>query len=79
MGIGGDYVWCLVVVVIFMGLEEAKRAREVLKSSYGGTSYKGGTKFLWGKFSPLDTMLLAQRYWGSSTNKIYSLETYDTH
>ena len=37
-----------------------------------------GNKFLWEKFSPLDTMLLVQKYWGS-INTIYSLETYDTH
>ena len=36
-------------------------------------------KFLWGKFSPLDTMLLVQKYRGSSINSIYSLETYGNH
>ena len=33
-GLGGCYVWCLVIVVIFMGLREAKMwVREALKSS----------------------------------------------
>ena len=36
-------------------------------------------KFLWGKFSPLDTMLFVQKYRGSSINSIYSLETYGNH
>ena len=67
----------LIVVLIFMGLE---RTRKVLKLSYGRTSRKGeGDKLLWRKFSPLDTMLLVRKYRGSSTNAIYSLETYDTH
>ena len=25
LGVGGNYVWCLVIVVIFMGTGEAKR------------------------------------------------------
>ena len=55
LGVGGNYVWCLVVVVIiFIGLGEAKKAREVLKSSYGETSRKGGTNFCRGS-SPLQT------------------------
>ena len=33
--VGGNYVCCLVIVVIFMGLGKAKRKRG-LKSSYGG-------------------------------------------
>ena len=38
-----------------------------------------GNKFLWEKFSPLDAMLLVQKYRESSINTVYSLETYDTH
>ena len=33
--LGGNYAWCLLTVVIFMGLEGAKRLGEVLKSWYG--------------------------------------------
>ena len=32
----------------------------------------GGGQFLWGRFSHLETMLLLQKYWGLSTNAIYS-------
>ena len=38
-----------------------------------------GNKFLWEKFSPLDAMLLVQKYRESSINTVYNLETYDTH
>ena len=46
--VGGNYVWWLVIVVIFMGLGGAKRvgegAGEVLKSSRGGrgVTFMGG-------------------------------------
>ena len=34
----GNYVWCLVIVAIFMGYEGAKKWRgNVLKSSFGVT------------------------------------------
>ena len=61
------------------GTWRSKEGKGGFKVIIWGHKPQRGTKFLWGKFSPLDTMLLAQRYWGSSTNKIYSLETYDTH
>ena len=35
LGVGGNYVYCLFIVVIFMGLGRAKR-EEDLKSLYGG-------------------------------------------
>ena len=38
----------------------------------GGHTAKGGGKFLWGRFSHLETMLLVQKYQGLSTNAIYS-------
>ena len=43
LGVGANYVWPLVIIVIFMGLGEAKRWgwHKVLKSSYGGQATKG--------------------------------------
>ena len=38
----------------------------------GHTAKGGGGKFLWGRFSHLETMLLVQKYRGLSTNAIYS-------
>ena len=45
----GDYVWCLVIVVIFMGYRGAKRwIGDVLKSSFGVTrDHKEGGQFFW--------------------------------
>ena len=47
LGLGGNDIWCLTIVVIFMGLGEAKRWGEVLKSSYRGgyATKEGGTIF----------------------------------
>ena len=38
LAVGENYVWCLVLVVIFMGIDGEKRLgmNKVLKSSYGG-------------------------------------------
>ena len=47
--VGGNYVWCLVIVVIFMGLGRSKEVgrEEVLKSSYGGNRpQRGGPIFM---------------------------------
>ena len=33
LGVGGNYVWCLVIVVIFMEFGRAKKWEDVLKSS----------------------------------------------
>ena len=33
--VGGNYVWCLAIVVIFMGSGEAKRWGDALKSLFG--------------------------------------------
>ena len=35
LGAGGNYVWCLVIVVIFMEFGRAKKWEDVLKSSLG--------------------------------------------
>ena len=45
LGVGGNYVYCLFIVVIFMGLGGAKRLG-CLNSSYGGkpqSQRKGGS------------------------------------
>ena len=49
MGVGGNYVWCLVIVAVFMGLREAKKANgEALKASYEGQALRRGLIFLGG-------------------------------
>ena len=35
--VGGNYVWCLVIVVTFMEFGGAKRWSDALKSSFGVT------------------------------------------
>ena len=57
-----------------MGLGGAKRT---LGEGEGG--YKGRGQFLWGELTPLDTILLVQKYCGLSPNIFYRLEAYDTH
>ena len=57
-----------------MGLGGAKRT---LGEGEGG--YTGRGQFLWGELTPLDTLLLVQKYCGLSPNIFYRLEAYDTH
>ena len=47
-GIEGNYVWCLVIVVIFMGLGGANRWGDVLTSSFGKVRHKRVGQFLLG-------------------------------
>ena len=43
VGLSGNYVWYLVIFVIFMGFGGAKRLGNALKASFGGNaSNKGG-------------------------------------
>ena len=60
MGVGGNYVCCLVIVVAFMGLGGAKgwggRRGEVFKSSYREESHKSGVNIYGGELTPLDIM-----------------------
>ena len=59
---GGNYVWCLVIVVIFMGLREAKWSGEggVLKSSYVGRKPQRRDNTFYGReLTPLGTMYLS--------------------
>ena len=48
MRLGGNCVWCLVKIVIFMGLGGANRWRDILKLLFGGSRHKGGDQFFWG-------------------------------
>ena len=60
-GLGGNDIWCLTIVVIFMGLGEAKRWSEVLKSSCrGGTPQRREGPFFM-ELTPLDTVCLQLR------------------
>ena len=47
--VGGSYLWCLVIIVIFMVFGGAKRGEDALKSSFGvamqATKERG--QFLW--------------------------------
>ena len=48
LGAGGNYVWCLVIVVIFMEFGRAKKWEDVLKSSLGvarQATKRGGGSF----------------------------------
>ena len=54
LGVGGNYVWCLVIVVIFMEFGRAKKWEDVLKSSLevARQATKGGGRggqFSWGR------------------------------
>ena len=51
---GGNFICCLIIVVIFMGLGGAYNIgwRQILKSSYDGQAAKGWDYFLLGE-SPL--------------------------
>ena len=48
--VGGNYLWCFVIIVIFMVFGGAKRGKDALKSSFGvamqATKERG--QFLWG-------------------------------
>ena len=44
-GIEGNYVLCLDIVVIFVGLKGAKKWGDFLNSSFWMASHKGGTSF----------------------------------
>ena len=56
-----------------------KEGKGDFKVIISGDKPKRGDQFLWGKFSPLDTMVLVQKYKGLSISTIYNLETYDTN
>ena len=59
LGVVGTYVWCLVIVVIFMGLGEAQRwGGGRLKPGWGGRqAAKGRPGFMGkGELTHLDTM-----------------------
>ena len=57
LAVGGNFVFCLIIVVIFIGLGRAYRFWgrdfEVIK---WGASHKGMGPLLWGKLTPQDTM-----------------------
>ena len=43
LGVGGNFVWCLIIVVIFIGLGGAYKFSEILKSWFGGGGgWEGG-------------------------------------
>ena len=46
--VGGNFVCCLIIVVIFMGLGIAYRFRGDFKVIIWGASHKGMEPFLWG-------------------------------
>ena len=57
----GNYVRCLVIVVISVGLGEAKRCGGdfnviILRWERKGASHKEGTSFMGGELTPLYTM-----------------------
>ena len=49
LAVGGNFVWCLIIVVIFMGLGIAYRLRGDFKVIIWGASHKGMGPFLWGR------------------------------
>ena len=51
----GKFVYCLIIVVIFMELGGTYRLGKILKSSYGGQATKGWDHFLLGEMTPRDT------------------------
>ena len=50
LGVGGSYIWCLIIIVLFMRLGGTKKweGGEVLKSSKRGKALKGGPNYMWG-------------------------------
>ena len=46
--VGGNFVCCLIIVVIFMGLGIAYRLRGDFKVIIWGASHKGMGRYLWG-------------------------------
>ena len=48
LAVGGNFVCCLIIVVIFMGLGIAYRLRGDFKVIIWGASHKGMGPFLWG-------------------------------
>ena len=57
-GVGGNYSWCFVIVVIFTGLGGTYRwgRGRFFKSSFVRQVTKGWDHFLWGELTPRDTM-----------------------
>ena len=47
--VGGNYVWYLVIVAIFIGFGGAKRWEDVLNSSFGVAMEATRGQFLWGR------------------------------
>ena len=61
--VGRNYVCCLVIVFIFIGLGRAK-SWVSSKSYYGeGQNTKGRRTFLWGELTPLDTMIIVVNFY----------------
>ena len=50
--VGGSFVFCLIIVVILIGLGRAYRSRDFKVMKWGGPSHKGMQPFLWGKLTP---------------------------
>ena len=48
----GNYAWCLVIVVISMGLGRTEVGEEILESPYGVAIYKGGQIIFMGLVDP---------------------------
>ena len=47
-GLGGNFVWCLIIVATFMGLGGAYRLREDFKVIISEASHKGMETFFFG-------------------------------
>ena len=70
-GVGGNYLWCLVIVVIFMQLAGAKTL-----GGWGGfkiiiwgtASHQGENNFYGEELTPLDTMALSNNYYVFNTH-----------
>ena len=69
LGVGGNYVWCLAIVVIFMRTGGVKRwgaGGSVLKPIFEVANHDGGGQLLCGNFSLCNTAILklyCKSYW----------------
>ena len=60
------------------GIWVSKEGGGGFKAINSMASHKQGNQFIWRELTPLDTILLVQKYQVLSPNAFYGLEAYDT-